>query len=67
MDQLGQQAEENGMTPEILESILQEYEQEVALVRQNEKLMEFLDQRSRPSKTCTIEEARKLLGIDGSE
>ena len=44
-----------------------EFEQEVALVRQNQELMELLDQRSRPSKTYTIEEARKLLGIDGSE
>jgi predicted RNase H-like HicB family nuclease len=44
-----------------------EFEQEVALVRQNVELMEFLDQRSRPSTTYTIDEARKLLGIDGLE
>jgi len=44
-----------------------EFEREVALVRQNQELMEFLDQRSRPSKTYTIDEARKLLGIDRSE
>jgi hypothetical protein len=44
-----------------------EFEREVALVRQNQELMEFLDQRSRPGKTHTIDEARRLLGIDGSE
>jgi hypothetical protein len=37
------------------------------LVRQNQELMDFLDQRSRPTKTHTIEEDRKLLGIDRSE
>ena len=41
-----------------------EFEREVALVRQNQELMELLDQRSRPSKTYTIEQARKILGID---
>ncbi len=44
-----------------------EFEREVALVRQNQELMEFLDQRSRPSKTYTIDEARKTLGIDRPE
>ena len=44
-----------------------EFEREVALVRQNQELMEFLDQRSHPNKTYTIDEARKLLGIDRSE
>jgi hypothetical protein len=44
-----------------------EFEREVALVRKNQELMEFLDQRSRPTKTHTIDEARKLLGIDRSE
>jgi hypothetical protein len=41
-----------------------EFEREVELVRQNQELMELLDQRSRPSKTYTIEQARKILGID---
>jgi hypothetical protein len=67
MDQLGREAEENGMTPEILESLLQEFEEEVSLVRQNQELMEFLDRRSRPSQTYTIDEARKLLGIERSQ
>jgi hypothetical protein len=43
------------------------FEREVALVRQNQELMDFLGQRSRPSKTYTIDEARKLLGIDRPE
>jgi predicted RNase H-like HicB family nuclease len=44
-----------------------EFEREVALVRQNQELMELLDQRSRPSKTYTIERARELLEIDWSQ
>ncbi len=44
-----------------------DFEREVALVRQNPELMEFLDQRSRPGKTNTIDDARKMLGIDRSE
>jgi hypothetical protein len=44
-----------------------DFEREVDLVRQNQELMELLDRRSRPSKTYTIDEARKLLGIDRSE
>jgi hypothetical protein len=41
-----------------------DFDREVALVRQNQELMDFLDQRSRPSKTYTIEEARKILELD---
>jgi predicted RNase H-like HicB family nuclease len=41
----------------------QEFEREVDLVRQNHELMEFLDQRSEPGQTYTIEEARAILGI----
>ena len=37
---------------------------EVAFVRQNQELMEFLEQRSRPSQTYTIEEARRILELD---
>jgi predicted RNase H-like HicB family nuclease len=40
-----------------------EFQREVALVRQNQELMEFLDQRSEPGQTYTIEEARAILGI----
>jgi hypothetical protein len=45
----------------------EDFEHEVILVLQNPELMEFLDQRSRPGKTYTIDETRKLLGIDRSE
>jgi predicted RNase H-like HicB family nuclease len=55
---------ERGMPPTI---DVDEFEREVALVRQNHELMDFLDQRSRPSETYTIEQARKLSGIDRSE
>jgi hypothetical protein len=44
-----------------------DFEREVALVRQNQELMDFLDQRSRPSKTFTIDQARELLEIDGPQ
>jgi predicted RNase H-like HicB family nuclease len=40
-----------------------DFEREVALLRQNQELMDFLEQRSQPSKTYTIEQARKILGI----
>jgi hypothetical protein len=42
-------------------------ERRVALVRRNQELMELLDRRSSPSKTDTIDEARKMLGIDRPE
>ncbi|HKI20977.1 MAG TPA: hypothetical protein VKA15_24000 [Isosphaeraceae bacterium] len=41
-----------------------DFDREVALVRQNQELMEFLEQRSRPSQTYTIEEAREILELD---
>jgi hypothetical protein len=49
---------------EYLLAEVDEFEREVALVRQNQELMELLDHRSRPSKTYTIEEAREILGIE---
>ncbi len=54
---------ERGM-PLTIEIGAEKFEREVSLVRQNPKLMELLDQRSRPSKTYTIEQARKLLELD---
>jgi predicted RNase H-like HicB family nuclease len=57
---------ERGM-PLTIEIDDEEFEGEVALVRQNQELMEFLDRRSEASNTYTIEQARKLLGIDRSE
>jgi hypothetical protein len=41
-----------------------DFNREVGLVRQNQELMAFLEQRSRPSQTYTIEEARMILQID---
>jgi hypothetical protein len=43
---------------------IDDFDREVELVRQNQELMAFLEQRSRPSKTYTIEEARQILEID---
>jgi predicted RNase H-like HicB family nuclease len=45
----------------------EEFEREVALVRQNRELMDFLDQRSQPGTIYTIEQARELLEIDGPQ
>jgi hypothetical protein len=45
----------------------QEFEREAVLVCRNQELMEFLDLRSRPERTYTIEEARKILGISDSD
>ena len=41
-----------------------DFDREVALVLQNQELMEFLDQRSESGPTYTIEEARRILEID---
>jgi hypothetical protein len=49
---------------EYLLAEVDEFEREVALVRQNQELMELLDRRSQPGKTYTLEETRKILGID---
>jgi hypothetical protein len=43
---------------------IDDFEREVALVRRNQELMEFLDQRSELGQTYTIEQARKILEID---
>jgi predicted RNase H-like HicB family nuclease len=45
---------------------IDDFDREVALARQNRELMEFLDPRSRPNKTYTIDEARRILDIDCS-
>jgi hypothetical protein len=49
---------------EYLLAEVDEFEREVALARQNKELMDLLDHRSQPSKTYTIAEVRKLLGIE---
>ncbi len=46
---------------------IDDFDREVALVRQNPELMKYLDRRSRPGTTFTIEQARRLLEIDGTQ
>jgi hypothetical protein len=43
---------------------IDDFEHEVELVRQNQELMKFLEQRSQTSQTYTIEQAREILEID---
>jgi hypothetical protein len=53
-------------TPDGREFVLAEIndsDKEVELVRQNQELMDFLDQRSREEKTYTLSQVRKSLGL----
>jgi len=53
-------------TPEGREFILVEldsFEHELARTRQNQELMELLDQRSAETKTYTLEQVREKLGL----
>jgi hypothetical protein len=53
-------------TPDGREFVLAElndFDKEVDLGRQNQELMEFLDQRSREAKTYTLRQVRKSLGL----
>lgn len=43
---------------------IDEFDREVALVRQHPELMELLERRARPERTYSLEEARDILGID---
>jgi hypothetical protein len=43
---------------------LDEFDREIALVRQNQELMGFLDSRSQPSRTHSLEQAKQALGLD---
>jgi hypothetical protein len=42
---------------------IDDFEEEVRLVRENRELMDFLRQRSAPGKTYTLDEVRKELGL----
>ena len=42
---------------------IDDFEEEVRLVRENRELMEFLRQRSAPGKTYTLDEGRKELDL----
>jgi hypothetical protein len=55
-------------TPDGREFVLAEvddFDKEVELVRQHRELMEFLDQRSRETKTITLSQVREKLGLQG--
>lgn len=41
-----------------------DFEREIALVRQQPELMELLDRRSNPGTTLTIDQVRAELGLD---
>lgn len=54
-------------TPEGREYVLGElddFDAELALIRKNEELMAFLDERSREQKTYTLQQVREQLGLD---
>ena len=41
-----------------------DFDKEIALVRQNPDLMDLLDQRSNPGQTFTLDQVRAELGLD---
>lgn len=53
---------ENGK--EFLLAEVNDLEEEVALIRQQPELLEYLEQRSLPSKTHSLSDVRKMLGLD---
>ena len=56
-------------TPEGREFVLAEienFDREVELTRQNQELMNFLDERSREQKTVTLNQVRQQLGLENS-
>jgi hypothetical protein len=48
---------------EFLLAEVDDFEQEVALVRQQQDLMALLEQRSRPENAYTIDQAREILDL----
>ena len=56
-------------TPEGREFVLAEidnFDREVELTRQNQELMNFLDERSRVQMTLTLNQVRQQLGLENS-
>jgi hypothetical protein len=54
-------------TPEGREFVLAEvddFDTEIALMRQNEELMALLEERSREKKTYTLQQVREQLGLE---
>ena len=53
-------------TPDGREFVLAEaddFDKEIELVRQNQELMQFLEQRSRETKTYTLDQVREKLNL----
>ncbi len=42
------------------------FDREVELIRQNQELMNFLDERSREQKTLTLNQVKQQLGLENS-
>jgi hypothetical protein len=49
---------------EFLLAEVDDFEQEVALVRQQPELMAFLEERSKPDTTYTLDQVKEMLGLD---
>lgn len=49
---------------EFLLAEVDDFAQELALVREQQDLMAFLDQRSAPSRTHTLDQVRETLGLE---
>ncbi len=45
---------------------IKNFDREVELTRQNQELMNFLDERSREQKTLTLNQVRQQLGLENS-
>ena len=43
---------------------IDDFDREIQLTRQNKKLMKLLDSRAKQTETVSLEEARKLLGLE---
>jgi hypothetical protein len=52
---------------EYLLSLVDEFDREIALTRQNAKLMDLLDERAAQTRTVSIEDVERQLGLDRQE
>ena len=43
---------------------IDDFDHELSLIREQKTLMEFLDQRSSPAKTFTLDQVRETLGLN---
>jgi hypothetical protein len=51
--------------PQIKGAGVDEFEHEVDLARQNEELMDFLEERSKSDRTFSLDQVRDALGLTG--